>query len=514
MATNVAEVLVPGKVQKPPSGWCQTGAGRGILALRSMKISRRQFVALAGTAAAAAAAPPPPPNIVFILIDDYGWTDTSFNGSKFYETPNIDRLAQSGMVFTNGYSASPVCSPTRAALMTGKYPARLHLTSHLQGASNRRYYTKVLQPDTRLALPLEEVTIAELLRRRGYRTACIGKWHLGKTGFLPADQGFDVSIGGDEAGSTNDFFFPAWKKKIPLDDAQPGDYLTDRLTDLAVGFIRDKASRPFFLYLPHFAVHTPIQGKPEKVRKYDAKARAEDAQNYGEYAAMVESMDESVGRVMAALEQAGVAGNTMVVFTADNGGVTSLEWKKRPVTSNLPLRLGKGHLYEGGIRVPTIVRLPGVTKAGSRCDTPVVTYDYAPTMAQVAGVEPRATAGMDGRSILPLLQGRRAKREREHFWHYPHYSPQLGRPSAAIRRGDDKLILFFEDQRVELYDLAKDIGEKQDLAVAQPAKAAALRKRLEEWLRETGAQIPQVTAQYDPTREREVGPAHGPTTAK
>lgn len=477
-----------------------------------MTISRRQFLAVAG--AGAAAAPTPPPNIVFILIDDYGWTDTSFNGSKFYETPNIDRLAQSGMVFTNGYSASPVCSPTRAALMTGKYPARLHLTSHLQGASNRFHFTKVLQPDTRLALPLEEVTIAELLRRRGYRTACIGKWHLGTKGFLPADQGFDVSIAGDEAGSTNDFFFPAWKKKIPLDDAQPGDYLTDRLTDLAVQFVRDNASRPFFLYLPHFAVHTPIQGKPDKVRKYDAKARADDPQNYGEYAAMIESMDESVGRVMAALEQSGVAGNTMVVFTADNGGVTSLEWKKRPVTSNLPLRQGKGHLYEGGIRVPTIVRLPGVTKPGSRCDAPVVTYDYAPTLAQVAGVAARDTAGMDGRSILPLLKGGRERRPREHFWHYPHYSPQLGRPSAAMRRGDDKLILFFEDQRVELYDLAKDIGEKQDLAAVQPAKAAEMRRRLEQWLRETRAQIPQVNPRHDPAREREVGPAHGPTTAK
>jgi len=479
-----------------------------------MTATRRQFLALAGTAATATPAAAPPPNIVFILIDDYGWTDTSFNGSKFYETPNIDRLAQSGMVFTNGYSESPVCSPTRAALMTGKYPGRLHLTAHLKGTRNRFYYTKVVPPDTRLALPLEEVTIAELLRGRGYRTACIGKWHLGQEGFLPSEQGFDVSIGGDEAGSPNDFFFPAWKKKIPIENAKPGDYLTDRLTDFAVQFIQDNASRPFFLYLPHFAVHVPIQGKPDKVRKYDAKARADDPQNYGEYAAMVESMDESVGRVMDALEAAGVAGRTMVVFSADNGGVTSLEWKKCPVTSNLPLRLGKGHLYEGGIRVPTIVRLPGVTKAGSRCNAPVVTYDYAPTMAQVAGVAARDTAGMDGRSILPLLQGRRERRAREHFWHYPHYSPQLGRPSAAMRRGDDKLILFFEDQRVELYDLAKDIGEKQDLAAAQPGKAAAMRRRLEAWLRETGAQIPQVNPWHDPAREREVGPARGPTTAK
>lgn len=453
-----------------------------------------------------------PPNIVLILIDDYGWTDTSYNGSKFYETPNIDRLARSGMIFTDGYSASPVCSPTRAAIMTGKYPARLHLTSHLQGASNRFHYTKVLQPNARLQLPLEEVTIAELLRQRGYRTACIGKWHLGKSGFLASDQGFDVALGGDEAGSTNDFFFPAWKKKIPL-DGRDGDYLTDRLTDLSIDFINASKDRPFFLYLPHFAVHTPIQGKPEKVRKYDAKADPANPQNYGEYAAMIESVDESVGRVLDSLRQSGLDENTLVLFSGDNGGVTSREWKNRPVTSNLPLRLGKGHLYEGGIRVPTIVRWPGVTRPGSECHAPVVSYDYAPTLAEAAGVSAAATRGMDGRSIAPLLKGA-ASLNRDTFWHYPHYSPQLGRPSAAIRRGDDKLILFFEDNRAELYNLKDDIGETRDLATSQPAKAAALRKRLETWLRETNAQLPQPNPNHDPAREREAGPPSGPVTAK
>lgn len=451
-----------------------------------------------------------PPNVVFILIDDYGWRDTSYNGSTFYETPNIDSLARSGMVFTNGYSASPVCSPTRAAIMTGKYPARLHLTAHLQGASNRLHFTKVLQPNARLELPLSEVTIAELLRQRGYRTACIGKWHLGKSGFLPSDQGFDVAIAGDEAGSTSSFFYPKWKSKIPM-EGKPGDYLTDRLTSHAVDFIAENKARPFFLYLPHFAVHTPIEGKPEKVAKYDAKARPENPQNYGEYAAMIESMDESVGRVLAALRDHGVENNTLVIFTGDNGGVTSLEWKKRPVTSNLPLRLGKGHLYEGGIRVPTVIRLPGVTKAGSRCDDPVLSVDYAPTIAELAGVQglPR----MDGRSVTSLLRGGRGQR-RDVFWHYPHYSPQLGRPSAAIRNGDDKLILFFEDRRAELYNLKDDIGEKHDLTSAQPEKAAALRQRLEAWLRETNAQIPEPNPHHDPAREREAGEPTGPVTAK
>ncbi len=468
-------------------------------------MTRRSFLASAATALRR-------PNIVLILIDDYGWRDTGFNGSKFYETPNIDRLAREGMVFTNGYSASAVCSPTRAAIMTGKYPARLRLTSHLQGASNRYHYTKVIQPSTRLALPLEEVTIAEVLRGEGYRTACVGKWHLGTQGFLPSDQGFDVALGGDEAGSTNNFFYPAWLKKVSL-DGKSGDYLTDRLTTLGCEFIRSNQDRPFFLYLPHFAVHTPIEGKPEKVKKYDAKARAADPQNFGEYAAMIESVDESVGQILDTLRETGQAENTLVLFSSDNGGVTSREWKGRPVTSNLPLRVGKGHLYEGGIRVPTVVRWPGVTKAGSRCDEPVVSYDYAATIAEVAGVNRTKLPVMDGRSFAGLLRGRAGK-VRDLFWHYPHYSPQGGRPAAAIRNANDKLILFFEDSRVELYDLQNDIGESTDLAALQPKKAAALRKRLEEWLRVTGAQIPVKNPNYDPLREFEVGTPMGPVTAK
>jgi arylsulfatase A-like enzyme len=463
--------------------------------------------------AAPVAAARRPPNVVFILIDDYGWRDTGFNGSTFYETPNIDRLARSGMIFTDGYSASPVCSPTRAAIMTGKYPARLHVTAHLQGATNRFHYSKVLQPNARLELPLEEVTVAELLRKAGYRTAAIGKWHLGKTGFLASDQGFDVAHAGDEAGSTSSFFYPQWKKKIPL-EGEEGDYLTDRLTTLAVDFIRENKDRPFFLYLPHFAVHTPIEGKPDKVRKYDAKSRAENPQNYGEYAAMIESVDESVGRVLDALRQHGVEDDTLIIFTADNGGVTSREWKKRPITSNLPLRSGKGHLYEGGIRVPLIIRWPGVTRPGSSCSQPVLSVDYAPTIAEIAGVPASGLPVMDGRSITRLLKGGAAIGRQDIFWHFPHYSPQLGRPSAAIRSGDDKLILFFEDSHVELYNLKHDIGETKDLAAAEPAKAAALRKRLEAWLRDTKAQIPQPNPQYDPAREREPGPPMGPTTAK
>jgi len=476
-----------------------------------VRLSRRQF--LTALAAPTLAASRRPPNFVFILIDDYGWRDTGYNGSTFYETPHLDRLAAEGMVFTNGYSASPVCSPTRAAIMTGKYPARLHLTAHLQGASNRFPFTKVLQPNARLELPLEEVTIAELLRQRGYRTASIGKWHLGKTGFLPRDQGFDVSLAGDEAGSTNSFFYPQWQKKVPLDGAA-GDYLTDRLTDLAVRFLEENRDRPFFLYLSHFAVHTPIEGKPDKVRKYDAKSRPDNPQNYGEYAAMIESVDESVGQVLDALRRLRLEDNTLVVFTADNGGVTSREWMNRPITSNLPLRAGKGHLYEGGIRVPTVARWPGVIRPGSVCHDPVLSIDYAPTLAELAGVRNASMPRMDGRSLAPLLRGAASLGRREVFWHYPHYSPQLGKPSAAIRRGDDKLILFFEDKRAELYNLKEDTGETRDLAATQPDKARALRQRLEAWLRETNAQLPAPNPNYDPARERELGPPSGPVTAK
>jgi arylsulfatase A-like enzyme len=476
-----------------------------------VRLSRRNF--LTSLAAPALAAPRRPPNVVFILIDDYGWRDTGYNGSTFYETPHLDRLAREGMVFTNGYAASPVCSPTRAAIMTGKYPARLHLTAHLQGASNRFPYTKLLQPNARLELPLEEVTIAELLRARGYRTASIGKWHLGKTGYLPRDQGFDVSLAGDEAGSTNSFFFPQWQKKVPLDGVA-GEYLTDRLTSLAVSFLEENRDRPFFLYLSHFAVHTPIEGKPDKVRKYDARSRPENPQNYGEYAAMIESVDESVGTVLDALRRLRLEDHTLVLFTADNGGVTSREWKNRPITSNLPLRLGKGHLYEGGIRVPTLARWPGVTRPGSVCHDPVLSIDYAPTLAELAGVPRAALPRMDGRSLAPLLRGSASLGRKEVFWHYPHYSPQLGKPSAAIRRGDDKLILFFEDHRAELYNLKDDLGETRDLAAEQPEKARALRSRLEAWLRETGAQLPALNPNYDPARERETGPPSGPVPAK
>lgn len=450
-----------------------------------------------------------PPNIVFVLTDDLGWRDTSFTGSRFYETPRIDALARSGMRFTNGYAAAPVCSPTRAALMTGKYPARLGLTSHLQGA-HRLHYSKVIPPTVKTELPLEEVTIAEILKQAGYRTAQIGKWHLGGPGFLAGAQGFDVAVGGDTAGSTNSFFFPEWKKKIPLEGTRSGEYLTDRLTDLAVEFIRQSTERPFFLYLPHYAVHVPVEAKAEMIPHFEAKVRADDPQNFPTYAAMLKSVDESVGRVLDTLEELKLTGNTIVVFTSDNGGVSSREWRNRPVTSNLPLRAGKGHLYEGGIRVPLAVRWPGVTKPGAVSEEPVLTVDFAPTLAEAAGVAPASLPHMDGSSIAPVLHGaRRLKRDRIYFY-YPHYSPQLGRPSAAVRERDWKLIRFFEDGHEELYNLARDISEKDDLAQKEPAAAKRLSGLLTAWLEETGAKLPTQNPDYDPARESEQGTPMGP----
>lgn len=469
-------------------------------------MTRRSF--LVSTSLLSAAQASKKPNIVFILIDDYGWADTGYNGSRFYETPHLDRLAAASMKFTNGYSAHPVCSPTRAAIMTGKHPARLRLTAHLQGA-HRLPFSKVLPPPVRLQLPLEERTIAEALRDQGYRTACVGKWHLGPEGFLPAQQGFDVVHGGDTAGSTSSFFYPKWKPKIPLEGSE-GDYLTDRLTSLAVDFIRDHRQQPFFLYLAHFAVHTPIEGKPHLVTKYQAKSNPKEPQNYAEYAAMIESMDESVGRVLQALDELKLADDTIVIFTSDNGGVSSREWKNTQVTSNLPLRAGKGHVYEGGIRVPLLVRYPGVTKAGSVCDTPVSSIDFAPTLAEITGARMPIA---DGRSILPLLSGRKLDRQ-DLYWYYPHYSPQLGRPAAALREGDWKLILFFEDSRVELYDLKTDLGEQRDLVPQQAARAQRMRAKLEAWLTETKAQLPYENPNYDPRRAMEPGPPMGPIPSK
>ena len=447
------------------------------------------------------------PNIVFILADDYGWRDLGCYGSTFYETPNLDALATGGMRFTNAYAACNVCSPTRASILTGKYPARLHLTDWLPGRPDMPSQ-KLNRPVILQHLPLEEFTLAEALKEGGYATGFIGKWHLGGPAFYPEKQGFDVNLGGCELGHPPSYFSPY---KIPtLPDGPRGEYLTDRLTDEAVKFIGDHKDKPFLLYLAHYAVHNPQQGKAAIVKKYADKAallppiadefaldsgcRVRVVQDKPVYAAMIDSLDQSVGRVLQTLRDLGLEQNTIVIFTSDNGGLSTAEGTP---TSNLPLRMGKGWNYEGGIREPLIIRWPGVTKPGSVCDAPMISTDYYPTLLEVAGLPPRPSQHLDGVNIVPLLRGQPMP-DRPLFWHYPHYSNQGSGPCGAVRLGNFKLIEWYENDRVELYDLSKDVGEKTDLCTTMPDKAAELRQKLHDWRTSVAAQMPTPNPNYVP----------------
>jgi arylsulfatase A-like enzyme len=445
------------------------------------------------TAGLPAAEPTPRPNLICILVDDLGWTDLGVQGSKFYETPNIDRLALQGMRFTQAYAACTVCSPTRAALLTGKYPARLQLTDWIRG--HVRPYARLKVPDWTMHLPLEERTLAEALREAGYATASIGKWHLGGPEFYPERQGFDENIGGTDKGSPPSYFSPY---KIPtLPDGPPGEFLTDRLTEEAVKFIERNQARPFFVYLPHYAVHTPLMGKSNVVARYERKADANRPQRHATYAALVESVDDSVGRLMRRLDDLGLTERTVILFTSDNGGLVL-----QNVTSNLPLRAGKGSAYEGGVRVPLFVKWPGVTPPGSICDTPVITPDFFPTLLAIAGLPAPPPGTVDGESLVPLLRQTGGLRREAIYWHYPHYHPGGATPYSAIRQGDFKLIEFFEDQHVELYNLRADLGETTDLAARQPDRAKALREKLRAWRHQVGAQLPIPNPAADPQRDK------------
>jgi arylsulfatase A len=444
-----------------------------------------------------------PPNIVLVLIDDYGWADTGSYGSTYHHTPNIDALAARGMRFTDAYAAAPVCSPTRAALLTGKHPARVHLTDWLPGRGDTPAQ-RLAAPTIRQQLPLEEMTLAEALKPAGYTSAHVGKWHLGGAGFEPERQGFDLNIAGDETGTPLSYFAPFQRngRFMPrLETAPPGEYLTDRLTAEAERFIEQHKDAPFFLYLAHYAVHIPMKAKAELIAKYRASPRAERGQNNPVYAAMIESMDESIGRVVRKLEQLELAENTVFIFTADNGGLSTPEGADTPATDNAPLRAGKGYLYEGGLRVPLIVRWPHRVEAGSVNHTPVYSADLFATALDIAGV--KNTSGVDGMSLLPLLTGRGQFKRDTLYWHYPHYSNQsvnaghLDQPGAAIRQGDYKLIEFFQDQHVELYDLKNDLSEQHDLARSRPRLAAELRQKLSAWRRAVGAQMMTANPLYN-----------------
>jgi arylsulfatase A len=440
-------------------------------------------------------------NVVLILADDLGWTDLHCFGSEYYETPHIDRLARDGVKFTQAYSACTVCSPSRAALLTGKYPARLHVTDWIPGQEPEN--PKLHVPDWTKYLPLEEFTLANALHSAGYATASIGKWHLGDRPYWPDKHGFDLNIAGTEAPNPKTYFSPY--KIATLPDGPDGEYLTDRLGMEATRFIEKHKDQPFFLYLPHFAVHLPIQAKQALIEKYRAKRKPGQKQVNAGYAGMIESMDDTVGSIRAKLEELKLADHTLVIFASDNGG-------RVPTTSNLPLRVGKGSCYEGGTRTPLIVYWPGVTKAASLCETPVIGMDLFRTILEVVGVKEGADKAVDGVSLVPLLRRSGGLQRDELFWHYPHYQHyQLGgtTPYGAIRKGDFKLIEFFDDMRVELYNLKEDIGEQHDLAAQMPAKVQELRTRLHSWRKEVGAQMPTPNPSYDPSR-----PEHKATVKK
>jgi arylsulfatase A-like enzyme len=447
-------------------------------------------------------------NVVLILADDLGWTDVGCYGSDLHETPHIDALARDGMRFTQNYSACTVCSPTRAALLTGKYPARLHVTDWIPGAMPDN--PKLLVPDWTKYLPLEETTLAEVFKSAGYATASIGKWHLATAGsdrYYPDKQGFDVNIAGTDKPQPSTYYAP-WKIPTLQPEGKDGDYLTDRLGDETVKWIESVKDKPFFLYLPHFAVHLPVQGRADLTEKYKRKITAKGGSEKLEhknaaYAAMVESLDTAVGRVRAKLAELGLAERTIVIFTSDNGG-------RIPTTSNRPLRFGKASAYEGGVRVPLIVHWPGVTTPGSVSDAPVISMDLFPTLVAATGVPPGDAQPLDGVSLVPLLRGTGSIARDMLFWHYPHHQHyQLGgtMPYSAIRSGDFKLIEFFNDMHVELYNVRADIGEQHDLATSLPDKVDDLRARLHAWREKVGAQMPSPNPHYDPSRPEYTPPA-------
>jgi arylsulfatase A-like enzyme len=449
------------------------------------------------------------PNFLFILVDDLGWRDLSSYGSTFYETPHCDRIANEGMRFTAAYAACPVCSPTRASIMSGRYPARLQTTDWFgapQPETVQGHWTrnKPLLPAPYVdRLPLEQVTIAEALKSAGYKTFFAGKWHLGSEGFWPEDQGFDINRGGWTAGGPwggNHYFSPYGNPR--LEDGPEGEHLPDRLASETIRFIETNKEHPFLSYISFYSVHTPLMTRSNLQRKYEQKCDSlnlEEAwgkederkvrlvQNHPVYAGMVEAMDQAVGRILHKLDELDLSHNTVIIFMSDNGGLSTSEGHP---TSNLPLRAGKGWLYEGGIRVPMIIKWPGQTVPGSVCYMPVISTDFYPTILEIARLEKKPKQHLDGLSLVPLLRGTEKWEQRPLFWHYPHYGNQGSSPGAAIRYQNWKLIEFFEDNHVELYHLKDDIGETEDHAALMPDKAEELQMMLDTWQKNVDARFP------------------------
>ncbi len=456
------------------------------------------------------------PNIVLIFLDDLGWRDLGCYGSSFYETPVIDKLSKGGMTFTQAYASCPVCSPSRASLLSGKYPARVGVTNYIGGFARG----KVIDAPYIDHLPLEEVSLAKSLKEGGYQTWHIGKWHMGSPDYWPEKHGFDINIGGNDWGHPVNGYFAPWGIKT-LSESEPGTYLTDRLTDEAIALIEKRESdKPFFMNFWHYAVHTPIQAPAADVAYFEEKAKRlkldqidpivigehfpsdhkkdqqvtrRILQSDAGYAAMIKNLDQNVGRLLSVLKEKNLLDDTAIIFTSDNGGLATSEGAP---TCNAPLSEGKGWMYEGGIREPLMIQYPKKIRPGSFCEVPVTTPDLYPTLLELAGLPLKPRQHVDGVSLLPLLEQtdekQQASLERDTlFWHFPHYGNQGGTPAAALRQNQYKLIRFFEDDRIELYDLEQDIAESKNIADQHPALAARLSRQLDDWLEDVAAKIPQ-----------------------
>ncbi|KAA2215730.1 sulfatase [Maribacter flavus] len=457
---------------------------------------------------------PKTPNVLFILVDDLGLHDLSGTGSTFYETPNVDQIAKEGMVFTQGYAASRVCSPSRASIMTGKFTARHGITDWIGARSgtdwraNKRY-DKLLPASYLHALPKNDVTLAEAFKGAGYKTFFAGKWHLGSEGSYPENHGFDINVGGWHKGSPMGGYFSPWENpKLP--NRAEGENLSLRLAKETSDFIKKYKDSTFFAFLSFYAVHGPIQTSQQKWQKYRDKADSmglaekgyemerilpiRTVQDNPIYAGLVEAMDDAVGIVLKSLKEAGIEDNTIVVFTSDNGGVASGDSFS---TSNLPLRGGKGYQWEGGIREPYFIKVPWLKNGGSTSDYPVTGTDFYPTLLDLAGIGLRPGQHVDGVSLKPILVGEKLEKQRPLYWHYPHYGNQGGNPSSIIREGKWKLIHYWEDDSDELYDVSIDIGEQKNLIGQQPETAKRLRRKLLQWLYDVGANVPEPDPKYD-----------------
>ncbi|MDZ4405246.1 sulfatase [Prosthecobacter sp.] len=455
------------------------------------------------------------PNVIFLLADDLGRQDLGCYGSTFYETPNLDRIAKEGALFTNGYAACPVCSPTRAAVQTGRWPQRTGVTDYIGAAMKPELWkrnTLLLPAPYTDRLAHEEVTMGEMMKSSGYATFFAGKWHLGPEGYWPENQGYDSNMGGVDRGGPygpGKYFTPYNNPRLP--DGPPGEHLPDRLATETCKFIEANKNKPFFACYSFYDVHTPLNARADLTAKYEEKrkklglepkfGREEPrdvrlVQEHAVYAAMVEAMDLAVGKILSKLDELDLAKNTLIIFTSDNGGLSTSEGSP---TSNLPLRGGKGWLYEGGIREPLLIRWPAVLKAGQTIDTPVCSPDYFATLMDVAGG--KTTTKVDGVSLRPLLEGKGDLPERSLCWHYPHYGNQGGAPGAAIRRGDWKLIQWFEKpDEPELYNLRDDLSETKNLATQEPKRVKTLLAELQAWQKDVGALLPVKNTAYNPAQ--------------